>query len=201
VIYPLYPGPRGLVGAARGPERSPTKGDYLDYQHALAAIVDALNDADHTLIGDPREGVYKVAFTTSNMKDAMERARQLAKTGIIPRTSIEHDSFGTPIAAQVTIYAKGDQKHLFECTETQLSREQRQRFEDLVLARGPIPDEILEKIWISHHRGGRKLNQIAERMTELGVIAGMGGKRWTGQKVQNALAEYERRRDQHQEAA
>jgi hypothetical protein len=173
----------------------------LDYQHALAAIVEALNDVDQTVIDDPRQGAYRVAFGTSNMKEAMERARQLARIGIIPRTSIEHDSFGTPIWAQVTIYAKGDQKHLFECTQTRLSREQRQRFEDLVLAFSPIPDDILEKIWISHHRGRRKLNQIAERMNELGVIAGMGGKRWTGQKVRKALAEYERRRDQHQEAA
>jgi hypothetical protein len=172
----------------------------LDYEHAMAAIVDALNDADHTLIGDPREGVYKVAFG-SKTKEAMERARQLTRIGIIPWTSIEHDSFGTPIWAQVTIYAKGDQKHLFECTQTRLSREQRQRLEDLVLARGPIPDDILEKIWISFHRGGRKLNQIAERMNELDVMPGRGGKGWTAKKVRDALAEYERQRDQHQEAA
>ena len=174
----------------------------MDYQHALAAIVDALNDVDNAVIDDPREGAYRVAFGTSNMKEAMERAKQLVRLGIIPRTSIEHDSFiGIPIWAQVTIYAKADQKRLFECTQTRLSREQRQRFEDLVLARGPIPDDILEKIWISHRRGGRKLNQIAERMNELGVIAGMGGKRWTAQKVRKALDEHERRRDQHQEAA
>lgn len=173
----------------------------MDYQHALAAIVEALNDVDRTVIDDPREGAYRVAFGTSNIKQAMERAEQLATIGIIPRTSIEHDSFGTPIWAEVTIYANGDHKHLFECTQTRLRREQRRRFEDLVLARGPIPDDILEKIWISHHRGGRKLNQIAERMNELGVIAGMGGKRWTAQKVRKALAEYEPRRDPHQEAA
>jgi hypothetical protein len=172
----------------------------LEYQHALAAIVEALNDFDRTVIDDPRQGAYRVAFGTSNMKETMERARQLARIGIIPRTSIEHDSFGTPIWAQVTIYAKGDQKHLFECTQTRLSRDQRQRFEDLVPAFSPIPDDILEKIWISHNRG-RKPNQIAERMNELGVIAGMGGKRWTAQKVRKALAEYEPRRDHHQEAA
>jgi hypothetical protein len=171
----------------------------LDYQHALAAIVDALNDVDWTVIADPREGAYRVAFG-SNPSEAMERARQLARIGIIPRTSIEHDSFGTPVWAQVTIYATGDQKHLFECTETRLSREQRERLEDLVLARGPIPDDILEKIWVSHQRG-RKPNQIADRMNELGVIAGMGGKRWTAQKVRKALAEYEQRRGAHQEAA
>jgi hypothetical protein len=177
------------------------KGDRLDNQHALAAIVDALNDVDNAVIDDPREGAYRVAFGTSDMKEAMERAKQLARMiGIIPRTSIEHDSLGFPVRAQVTIYAKADQKRLFECTKTRLSREQRLRFEDLVLARGPIPDDILEKIWISPERG-RKPNQIAERMNELGVIAGMGGKRWTAQKVRKALAEYERRRDRHQEAA
>jgi hypothetical protein len=47
----------------------------------------------------------------------------------------------------------------------------------------------------------RTPNQIAERMNELRVIAGMGGKRWTAQKVRKALAEYARRREQHQEAA
>jgi hypothetical protein len=141
----------------------------LDYEHALAAIVEALNDvdrspfpaglgrvgprADETVIDDPREGAYRVAFGTSNMKQAMERAKQLATIGIIPRTSIEHDSLGFPVWAQVTIYAKGDQKHLFECTQTRLCREQRQRLGDLVLARGPIPDDILEKIWISHKKG------------------------------------------------
>jgi hypothetical protein len=172
----------------------------LKYEQAVAAIVDALNDVDRAVIGDPREGVYRVAFGTSDMKEAMERAKQLARIGIIPRTSIEHDSFGFPMWAQVTIYAKGDQEHLFECTHDRLSREQHKRLEDLVLARGPIPDDILEKIWISHQKG-RKLNQIASRMNELEVIAGMGGIRWTGQKVRKALAEYERRRDQHQEAA
>jgi hypothetical protein len=172
----------------------------LKYEQAVAAIVDALNDVDRAVIGDPREGVYRVAFGTSDMKEAMERAKQLARIGIIPRTSIEHDCFGTPDWAQVTIYAKGDQKYLFECTHDRLSRELHKRLEDLVLAREPIPDDILEKIWISHQKG-RKLNQIASRMNELEVIAGMCGIRWTGQKVRKALAEYERRRDQHQEAA
>ena len=101
----------------------------MDYQHALAAIVEALNDVgSDPLIDDPRQGAYRVAFGTSNMKEAMERAKQLARIGIIPRTSIEHDSFGTPIWAQVTIYANGDHKHLFECTQTRLCRDQRQRF-------------------------------------------------------------------------
>jgi hypothetical protein len=38
-------------------------------------------------------------------------------------------------------------------------------------------------------------------MNELDVIPGRGGKGWTAQKVQKALAEYERRRELHQEAA
>jgi hypothetical protein len=167
----------------------------------VAALAAALNEVDRALIGDPREGNYKVAFKTENMMEAMERARQLARLGVIPRTTIEHDTrFGEPILAHVNIYAKGDQKHLFESAQTRLSREQRKRFEDLVLARGPIPDDILEKIWISYQRG-RKPTQIAERMNELGVIAGMGGKRWTAKKVRDALAEFDRRRVEPAEAA
>jgi hypothetical protein len=173
----------------------------LTEPQALAAIVDALNDADRTVIGDPRKGLYRVAFGTSTIKEATERARQLAIIGIVPRTSIEHDRFGSPIWANVLVYSQSDQKYLFEATRSRLNPDRRQRLEDLVLARGPIPDDILEKIWISHHRGGHNLNQIAERMNELGVIAGMGGKRWTGQKVRKALAEYQQRHDQHQEAA
>jgi hypothetical protein len=38
-------------------------------------------------------------------------------------------------------------------------------------------------------------------MNELGVIAGMGGKRWTSQKVRKAVAAYEERHGKHQEAA
>jgi hypothetical protein len=70
----------------------------LDYQHALAAIIDALNDVDRTVIADPREGAYRVAFG-SNPSEAMERASQLARIGIIPRTWIEHDSHGFPVRA------------------------------------------------------------------------------------------------------
>jgi hypothetical protein len=70
----------------------------LNYDEALAAIVDALNDVDRAVIDDPREGTYRVAFGTSDMKEAMERAKQLVRIGIVPRTSIEHDHmFGTPV--------------------------------------------------------------------------------------------------------
>jgi hypothetical protein len=41
----------------------------------------------------------------------------------------------------------------------------------------------------------------ADELNELGIITGMGGKRWTAQKVRKAVAEHERRRGQHQEAA
>jgi hypothetical protein len=116
------------------------------------------------------------------------------------RTNIRHDENGDPIRAYVTLYKADDQRRLFEVIEERLKPERRQRFEDLVVARGPIPDDILEKIRVSAERG-RRPDQIANRMNEIGVIAGMGGIRWTAKKVRAALAECRRRIAQHREAA
>jgi hypothetical protein len=154
-----------------------------------------------SLIGDPREGVYKVSFTTNDMKEAMTLARQLARIGIVPTTTISHDvQFGAPIFAHVNIYAKTDQKCLFEITESKVDQARRKQLEDLVLARGPIPEEIVEKIAISAERG-RTPEQIAAKMNQVGIIAGMGGIRWTGKKVRAALDDYRRRTACSHEAA
>jgi hypothetical protein len=173
----------------------------FDYREAAAAVAAALDDPKRSLIGDPSEGRYwGVSLITSEMKEAMQFARQLAGLGIIPTTNITHDQFGNPALAHVHVYRRDEQEALLEIVQEALSEPRRRALTDLVLARGPIPEDILEKIWISHHRGGRRPGQIAERMNELGVIAGRR-KRWTAQKVQKALAEYEGRREQHQEAA
>ena len=174
----------------------------MDYQHALAAIVDALNDVVIARLSMIHvEGAYRVAFGTSDMKEAMERAKHLATTRDHPENIRSSTTAGDAgLGAGNDLRPRPTRSACSSARRLGSSREQRQRFEDLVLARGPIPDDILEKIWISHEKG-RKPNQIAERMNELGMIAGMGGKRWTAQKVRKALAEYERRRDQHQEAA
>jgi hypothetical protein len=75
-----------------------------------------------------------------------------------------------------------------------------QALADLVLVRSLIPEELLAKIWTSHERG-RTPHEIATRMNELDVMPGRGGRGWTAKKVQAALSEFQRRREQEQEAA
>jgi hypothetical protein len=173
---------------------------HYRYDAAVAALADALNDAKRSLIGDAREGVYKVAFKTNTGKEAIEVARQLARIGIVPRTTIEHDNFGNPIAFYVTVWSNTDQKAMLELTNARLQPRRRDQLNDLVLARGPVPDDVLERIWNAAQRGMSPARS-SEKLNELGIIAGMGGKRWTATKVRNALAEHERRQEQHQEAA
>ena len=160
----------------------------LDYREAAAAIAAALDDPERSLIGDPREGVYKVSLVSSRMKEAIQLARQLARLGIIPMTTITHDDFGGPLLAYVNVHAVSAQKQLLEIVQPALAEPQRQALEDLVLARTPIPDELLEQIWRSHKRG-RTPHQIATRMNELDVMPGRGGKGWRGQNCRGGCSD------------
>jgi hypothetical protein len=172
----------------------------FDYREAAAAVAAALDDPERSLIGDPRQGLYKVSLVSSDMREAMEFAKQLARLGISPTTTITHDELGQPLMAYVNVYAVDAQKALLEIVQAKLSEKRRQALADLVLARSPIPDELLEKIWTSHERG-RTPYQIATRMNERDVMPGRGGKGWTAKKVQAALSEFQRRREQEKEAA
>jgi hypothetical protein len=172
----------------------------LDYREATAAVAAALDDPERSLIGDPRQGLYKVSLVSSDMREAMLFAKQLARLGISPTTTINHDNFGQPLSAHVNVYAVSEQEELLEIVQAGLSEPRRQALKDLVLARSPIPEELLEKVWTSHARG-RTAHQIATRMNELDVMPGRGGKGWTAKKVQAALSEFHRRREQQQEAA
>jgi predicted nucleic acid-binding protein len=183
-----------------GPRPTERREQLTQYDAAVAALADALNEPKRAIIGDVREGVYKVAFTTHAGSEARELAKQLARIGIIPRTYIDHDRLGEPISFEVAIWEKADQRHLLNTTSTRLAPGAREQLNDLVLARGPIPDDLLERIWNAHHRGMTPARQ-ADELNELKIITGMGGKRWTAQKVRKAVAEYERRHGQHQEAA
>jgi hypothetical protein len=48
---------------------------------------------------------------------------------------------------------------------------------------------------------GWKFAKIADKMNEQGIIAGMGGVRWTPQKVRKALTEYDKKNAQAMETA
>jgi hypothetical protein len=171
----------------------------IDYREAAVGVAAALDDPERSQIGDPRQGDYKVSFMSSDMREAMQYARQLARLGISPITSITHDEFGQPLVASVNVWAVKAHAALLETVAVGLSVPRSQALEDLVLARSPIPDDLLEKIVYSHERG-RTTHQIATRMNELDVMPGRGGKGWNAKKVKDALSEFRRRREQRQEA-
>jgi hypothetical protein len=172
-----------------------------NHDDAVAVLAAAFNDVDRSLIGDPRRrGSTAVGIETQDLDEAQALARHLASFQVQVRTTIQHDPEGNVASAFVAIYDASDQRRLFEVLQPQLDPGRRQQFEDLVLARGPIPDDILENILRSYRRR-RTPHQIANRMNELGIIAGMGQVGWTATKVRNALTEYERRASHSQEAA
>ncbi len=174
--------------------------NYPDPKVALAAVAAALNDESRSEISDPRQGVYRVSLQTADMKEAMQLARHLATLGIIPKTVIEHDQFGNPHIARVTIWPREDRKHLFNRTHTHLKPERRTRFEDLIRVFEPIPAEVLERMRNAHQRGMSHA-KIAEHLNQLDLITGMGGKSWTARKVRAALAEPEQPTADQREAA
>jgi hypothetical protein len=163
------------------------------HDDAVAVLAAAFNDADRSLFGDPRrQGSAGLGIETQDLDEAQAMARYLATFELEVRTTIQHDADGNVARAFVAVYNASDQRKLFEVLERHLSSERRRQFEDLVLARGPIPDDILENIWKSH-QARRTPYQIAHRMNELGIIAGMVSMGWTATKIRSALTEYERR--------
>lgn len=60
----------------------------MTYQEAVATVVAALNDPDRTQIGNPREGKYQIGVQFTNVKDALDFARPLARLGVTPRTTV-----------------------------------------------------------------------------------------------------------------
>jgi hypothetical protein len=168
---------------------------------AAAAVAAALNDADRSITGDPRRGTYAVSLLTKDMHEARQLARQLASLGLEARTNVRHDEHGEPTFAYVTLYDAADQRRLFDLLERHLDADRHQRFEDLVLARGPIPDDILERIWRASEVCSWNAETIAQKMNERRIIAGMGGIHWTARKVRAALARHHGRDNQRRETA
>jgi hypothetical protein len=153
----------------------------------VARIAAALNDPDRSRIGDPREGKYAVRFVAETVQEALELAKLLAPFGLAVRIACECDETGLPHTITVNLYDADDQRRLLNAVEGELVAERRQVLEDLVLARGPIPGDILSRMR-EVHGDGWSYAQIAERMNERAIIAGMGGVHWTAQKVKKALA-------------
>ena len=121
------------------------------------------------------------------MAEAETLEQQLKALGLNPKTNYKRDEAGEPIFAFVVLYGHPDQRALFELTKAQLQFERREQFELLVLARGPIPPDIKQRIRDAVSLWGWSPDKIADKMNTGGVVAGMGGKQWTAKKVKAAL--------------
>lgn len=164
---------------------------YAQRQAALVEIAAAINDPNRTVIGDPRNKQYKVAVQFASIKEAVLFAKHLVPLGVEPSSTIIHEKmFGDPLGAIVNVYGKESQRRLLRLVADQLHERPRKQLEDLVLARGPIPDDILERMVKARERKWSPA-KTAEKMNEQGIIAGMGGARWTAPKVKKALASYD----------
>ena len=92
---------------------------------------------------------------------------------------------GSPIAYVATYWFE-DQKRLFEAVKDQLDEPRRKRLEDLVLARSPVPEELLPRMRATI-RSGKSYEYLADRLNELDIVVGMRGGSWTPPKVLLAL--------------
>lgn len=155
----------------------------------MAGLATALNDPRRTTIGDPRRGQYTVTFRTGDMTEAASYEHALTAVGLNARTNHRRNEDGEAIYAFVVLYDHSDQQQLFELVKERLEPERRQALETLVLARGTVPPDIKRRINDALHLMGWSAAKTAEKMNAAGVVAGMGGHRWTGNKVKAAVAD------------
>ena len=95
----------------------------------------------------------------------------------------------------MTIYGREGQRRLLETFGTLLDGSRLLQLEDLVAARGPIPEGILRRIGATID-AGKSYDYVADALNRHGVIAGMGGRRWTATKVRRAVTESSARNEE-----
>jgi Recombinase len=146
----------------------------------------ALNDPQRTRLGNPDRNTWTVTFFPRSADQIYRLTRDLDQSGVkiqVNHRSGEHQA--GEIIAYVVIYDLEEQRKLLELVRDQLSESRGEAFEKLVLARGPIPDDVLERM-INTINNGKSYEYLAEKMTERGIVAGRGQK-WTPNKVRKAV--------------
>jgi hypothetical protein len=158
----------------------------MDVPLTVAQLAAGLNDTSST-IGDPRKMRYSVSFVTPDFDLTAKYESTLTALEIPFKTNYKTDAEGNRTLALVTVYDAHGQKQLFDLVHNELVSERREALSDLVLARGSVPAEYIT--WIRHYRReGETWDQVADRLNASGLIAGMGGKRWTAKKVRSAAS-------------
>ncbi len=169
-----------------------------NYTDAVNSLAEDLNSESKTMIGSPRDGVYKLAFDLT-MEELKETVEKLVRVGIVPKAVVAYNEFASAIGAEIPLWDIKHLRKLFDQVESKLDPKRRKQFEDLVLAREPIPEELLEKILHKHERHGWPPQRIADSLNEHDVVTGMG-KAWTSQKVTHAIRIVREKRDPRKSA-
>jgi hypothetical protein len=147
----------------------------------------ALNDPRRVRLGNPKRNTWSISFTPRSGEELDRLADDLNQLGV--KHQINYRSGEGPagaVVAYVAIYDLEEQRKLLEAVRDQLDASVSSAFENLVLARGPIPDDVLARMEATIERG-EDYEYLAERMNELGIVAGMGGRKWTPKKVRKAV--------------
>jgi hypothetical protein len=132
-----------------------------------------------------------VSIATVDVHEASGLAEQLDLLEAVFQTNYRRDASGRPTGAFLALYDRESQKRLLEATRHELAQKRQSALETLVLARGSIPNDLLERMWKASELFGWSNEKIAQKMNDSGIIAGMGGMRWTAKKVRAALADYD----------
>jgi hypothetical protein len=125
--------------------------------------------------------------------------RASTHSGFTFQANFSRDERNRPTAAYLAIYSLEDQQRLVETVGSALKPRLRKQLEFLTRARGPVPEEILRRMVVTIEYG-KGHAYLAERLTQLGLIDGMG-KGWTPKKVRSVLAEYGKTRVETAELA
>jgi hypothetical protein len=152
----------------------------------VASLAAALNDPQRTRLGNPDRNTWTVTFFPRSADQIFRLTRDLDQFGVrfqVNHRSAEHQA--GEIIAYVVIYDLEEQRKLLELVRDQLSESRGEAFEKLVLARGPIPDDVRERM-INSIDSGKSPEYVAAKMNELDVIPGRGQK-WTPKKVRKAV--------------
>jgi hypothetical protein len=159
--------------------------------------VAALNDSTRTRIGNPWRGTYNISIAIADAHEAAALADELDSLEITFQVNYQRDRTGRPKKGFLAIYDLDSQRRLSEALGNGLTDERRSALETLVRARGPIPPETLRRIGATVNMG-ESYAYVAERMNQLRIVDGMGGRGWTAKKIQEAYDVYEEGlRDQH----
>jgi hypothetical protein len=156
-------------------------------EEAVAVFAAALNGPT-ARIGNPWKNTWWVSVSSEDVDELVELGASLDELDITYQTNYHRDEHGTPDKGFVAIYDRESQARLLDALREELDEPTRQRLQDLVDARGPIPPDILARMKSTLSYPDLGPAYLAERLNELRIIYGMRKGPWTAKSVRRALA-------------